>query len=172
MRCDEFCEVVTMKNVKKLIVMVIIIGCMLFTGCVQEGVIVTSRSAKVCNNKDDVKVQGIKKLVIIDDRDYYVVYAQLRNNTDSVLKNVKFYVEVRNKKGEIIDENVCFEVDEIPAGKSEMGDYFGYITDENNVKELGTITFIEYEYDNSKGVKKSTNPVEFDMANERVERME
>ena len=157
-------------NYKKLSLIVLFVSICLLVGCKsgRAGV----NQTRLYNNKDDVKIDSVNKIISIDDRDYFAIYVYLKNNTDSDLKDVKFNFELKNKDGVTILDNGSFEVDKIPAKKRALADCVVDINEDCDVNKLYSITFSSFAHDGSNGRVDCSKEITLYKKNIRIEEME
>jgi hypothetical protein len=127
---------------------------------------------RLVNNKDDVKIDSIVKLITIEDRDYFVIYARFRNNTNKELKDISFYCDVTDASGDIVDESFVFDIESIPAKKSAQGELHISLPLDGSVKNFESITFKKFIHADIKKEKSCSKAITIKFKDMRIEEME
>ncbi|MBE5934886.1 MAG: hypothetical protein E7262_03750 [Lachnospiraceae bacterium] len=158
-----------LNNKLKLLVAIILVS-LIVIGC-SSGKRVSINKARLYNNDDDVKIHGINKVVTIEGRDYFVIYAIFKNNTKETVENVQFRFELTDDAEEII-ENGAFEIDKIEAGKTIQSEYYVDIDEVADINNIGTLTFTDFQHEGTKDSVKCSKEISFDFDKLRIEEME
>lgn len=158
------------KQIKILVFM-----CLLFIGSSLMGCNAGKRTpinqARLSNNKDDVKVSGLQKIITAEGRDYYVIYAYFKNNTDKELNNIHFNFELNNKSGESVLAD-SFNVDLIKPGKTVKGSYHVIITEDTDIENVKSIIFTSFSHTKTKGNIKCSKEIKFNMDSIRKQKFQ
>ena len=156
-------------NYKKALLFILIL-CLCFTSGCKSGRAGVNKT-RLYNNKDDVKIDSVNKLITIDDRDYFAIYVYIKNNTDKELKNVRFYFEMKNKDGTTIVDNGVFEIEKIPAKKRALADYLVDINEDCDIDKFDSITFTGFDHDGTDSTVKCSKEITLYKKNIRIEKM-
>ena len=154
---------------KYITLSIIIILCVMMLGC-SSGKRTMANQGRMHNNNDEVKVVRLRKVVTIEGRNYYVIYAQFKNNSDKQIRNLKFNFELSDKSNKVV-ETGYMEVDRIEPGRTEQGEYFVTLKEDTAVDNMGYITFTSYSHSETEGNVRSTRAISYDFSKIRIEEM-
>jgi uncharacterized membrane protein len=157
------------RYIRYIAVIMLLMSIVLTTGCRSSRTGINK--TRLANNKDDVKIDSIIKLITIDDRDYFVIYARFRNNTNKELKDISFYCDVTDASGDIVDESYVFDIASIPAKKSAQGELHISLPSGGSVKDYESITFKKYIHTDLKQEKSCSKAITIKFKDMRTEEM-
>ena len=147
----------------------IIVICMSMIGC-SSGKRTVANQGRMYNNDDEVKVVRLRKVVTIEGRNYYVIYAQFKNNSDKQIRNLRFNLELSDKSNKVIQTG-SMEIDRIEPGRTEQGEYFVTLTEATAIDNMGYITFTSYSHSETEGTVSCSREISYNFNSIRIEEM-